>query len=202
MVIATSIIAVGTVVYVYYSHKQWKAISGQLEQMKQQFELAKQTAYFDQRPWVAVHKIVLDSEPVTKATCKIKITVHVRNSGKTPALALFTQADTYIADVPRVLRPLAESEPAIAHAERAIVQPNYDQDTEVYGIVTDQLLINAYNKGKLKLYVQEVIQYKDKSGQNHWTTVCRYHVHGRKPDDFNFCPRNEMDTEGESLPHP
>jgi hypothetical protein len=50
MAIATLIIAMATLMYVHYSQKQWEAINGQLEQMKQQVALAKQTAYFDQRP--------------------------------------------------------------------------------------------------------------------------------------------------------
>jgi hypothetical protein len=188
-VLATLFISVLTFFYVRTTHEQLKVINSQLE-----------AAYLDQRPWAAAPKLILSAEPVAKA--RYKITFHVVNTGRTPALALFAQADAYIADAPRIPQPLAPSAPAIAEAERAIVPPNYDQDIAVPGIETDRRLITAYNKGRLKLYVQGIIQYEDGSGEKHWTTVCRYHVHGTKPDDFDYCAGNDMDTKGKSLPYP
>jgi hypothetical protein len=68
--------------------------------------------------------------------------------------------------------------------------------TDIDDTIRDQSSVAAYNKGKLKLYFQGQIRYKDILGVDHCTKVCMYHVHGRQPNIFYGCSEgNQMDTD-------
>jgi hypothetical protein len=56
--------------------------------------------------------------------------------------------------------------------------------------------VDAYNKKKLNLYFQGEVRYTDSGRDQHFTSVCTYHVHGWQLYNFNACPSgNGMDTE-------
>ena len=91
MAIATLAIAVATIFYTYYSHKQWKAMTETLKQSRTALDATIENFRLEQRAWVGPTHVILPEyadggkKVYIKEGQPVKMGVFVANSGKTPA---------------------------------------------------------------------------------------------------------------------
>jgi hypothetical protein len=82
-----------------------KAAGAAVEAASIQLELARKSFIADQRPWVGVDGLSLHSLEIDELGAKLKLTMHLRNSGRTPAHRLGIKARLFAEQ-----RPLATVE--------------------------------------------------------------------------------------------
>jgi hypothetical protein len=195
--LATTSIAILTGVYVHYAHGQLTAMRGELESARKSIANVERAFRLDHRPWVVGSKYVLSAEPDTKSGTKAPtITLWVKNAGNTPATAVVCHGKMVMSKTqPPEFEPKSTTERPIGSGELSSYAEPVTID-DIDDTIRNPFSVAAYKEGKLNLYFQGQIRYKDILGVDHCTKVCMYHVHGRGLTTFYGCSEgNEMDIE-------
>jgi hypothetical protein len=172
------------------------ALRGELQGTRQQIADVDRAFRLDHRPWVIGAKYKLSAEPDTKPSTTVPTrTLLVRNAGSTPATAVVCLGKMVMSKTqPPEFEPKSATERQIGAGQLS----SSEEPVTIYDIddaIRNPSSVAAYNEGKLNLYFQGQIRYKDVIGVHHSTKVCMYHVHGRELNTFYGCPHgNEMDT--------
>jgi len=148
----------------------------------------------DERPWLVPSGFRLSEEPGLDTG--VTVTVFVVNTGKTPALELVNQSKLFLLNVDP---PGPNFDLPVNPRSRAIVAPGA---TAAVQFKTDPLILKTlremsfYTSLSYRIYLEALVRYKDTFNQDHWTTVCAYHVSGAALDYFQYCEHgNEVDEE-------
>lgn len=144
-----------------------------LKQSRTALSATIQNSNRDQRAWVGVEAITGNIE-LGRTTV---VTVHYRNSGKTPALKLVTISS--VEPVDKGKEPSFIYDPIDDILSSSVLQPNaiYRNILNAGGkqkLSVTKLGYDRVKSGDLVLFVFGKITYEDIFHQPHWTTFCMY----------------------------
>jgi hypothetical protein len=135
----------------------------------------------DQRAFLYVSRFLLDREP-DATNPNLRITLVMDNSGRTSARVTSEGTGMYVqaTEPPRII---LETE-----NRSTVVHPNAP-----YNIILESerpltaVELAAYTAKKIRIYVREMVRYKDIFEADHWVEVCAYRTFGMPLGEFLFC---------------
>jgi hypothetical protein len=157
------------------------------------------SSHLDQRAWLVPSGFKLSEEPTLGIG--VTVTVSIINTGKTPALELINQSKLFFLNIDP---PQTNFDLPVNPRSRAIVAPGasgveFQSDSMTLKTLSQ---MGFYTNLSYKIYLEALIRYKDTFNQDHWTTVCAYHVSGAPLSTFQYCEHgNEVDEEGTKNPN-
>jgi hypothetical protein len=162
----------------------------------------------DQRAWVTAARFSISTElAANNPTNEIRIYCWLQNTGKTPALDTFSQAE-YIFSAQNK-EPVSGKDPFADKGWFALPRPE-EAGTSVIApgsnprISTGQFsftnpdfsTLRLYLKREIVVFIIAKIRYRDIFNRAHWTTVCAFHAFGDPIDGFRLCRTgNRIDEE-------
>jgi hypothetical protein len=168
----------------------------------------------DQRAWISAYRFELSEEPTEAFTqdeiIRFFVNCWIRNTGKTPALGEFSNAEWFFSIEPP--GPVTVTAPQESSSSVSIIAPGVDNikfsilptpDTanrgpRVFSPITSDT-VRMYREKKYSMYVFGKVQYRDIFSKPHWTTICAYHVYGKPLSEFEYCKSaNEVDEDKEA----
>jgi len=143
----------------------------------------------DQRAWLTFSRFLLSEEPT--ADKEVAIDYWIINTGKTPAIDMYTQGTVWILPSEMIF-PFGE----LADHPKIVVPPNApNMSTRLKWKFAASFLTN-YPTKVYRLYFNGLVLYHDIFGELRWTSVCAWHEYGESLDHFSFCSKgNETDKD-------
>jgi hypothetical protein len=148
----------------------------------------------DNRAWLALsHGFTIDREPIPASANpggknQIKIAMPVSNTGKTPALNVYSRF--YMGFVPTSwLQPPEPDWNTVARQSSTLImagEQGRQFDTAPYDVIESDG--SGYEVRQRKLYVWTLLTYCDVFHRPHWTKTCVFHVNDpSQPQLFSAC---------------
>lgn len=211
MLLATSIVAAVTAIYVTITLLQYFALREQIADARRSGDLAlretRNAQRVDQRAWIGVSKVA----PPKSLSDPILMSVSFANSGKTPALAVKMMLHVLIL-------PAGNHDIIASHLDEEPKTRMDGPNDFIFPGVTDTIegwpfdehgrrttltaqQIAAIEAGTLTIYGHGRVEYQDIFGGAHWLTFCVYwdgEIH-----DYSACDRgNASDDVAQSATEP
>ena len=131
---------------------------------------AKETAQLDQRAWVNIQWLRLQTPLTPNAQAIVEMSV--KNSGRTPAYNVKVRSNIYVGN-DRI--PLDENVPPVGRTSETTIGANADTPigTKQQNIL-DQTAIDSIKHGESSLFTVGIITYRDVFGRQHRTDYCLF----------------------------
>ncbi|MEX2186227.1 MAG: hypothetical protein WD875_05520 [Pirellulales bacterium] len=166
-----AVVALFTVVLTVLAYVQWKTMDGELEQVRRTADQTDRMILLDQRPWLNIGPpAMMPAISEWKAGEQLKLTMTVKNTGKTPAYIEWQSVVALCgknADKKAVSEIAANMSPA-HRAEVWVVAPHSSITINADGCpVLDEILIERVASDSWKIVVVAKIVYQDFFGNRH-----------------------------------
>lgn len=181
IVAATIVIAVATVCYTIYAHKQWQVMTETLKQSKAALDATIDNFRLEQRAWVGptqafpAEYLNGNKKVYVEEGQQIKGGVFITNSGRTPARNLNTLISLISLKADAKLDPKYMVD-ATTQPSNTVMQPGMTfslRPLPIKGIVS-KADIDDLASGRYIIYMFGLITYEDIFGHPHSTKFCMY----------------------------